>query len=205
MTSNDGQNSSAASNRPLFWNVLLAVSTCACSWLTMMVVHELGHVLHAAASGGHVTGVVLHPLRISRTDVEPNPHPSFVVWGGPVWGSLIPLAFAILMRRTAKPYHSIALFFAGFCLVANGAYIGSGVFYPAGDSEQLLQLGTPSWMLATFGLLNISAGLLCWHRLGSLRQIVDSSQAHRTAAIVMCVLTLAIAAFELRMRLDGKQ
>ena len=69
----------------------LIAATCCLSWLAMMALHEFGHMLHAWLSGGHVAKVVLHPLAISRTDVSPNSHPLFVVWGGPVWGTVLPL------------------------------------------------------------------------------------------------------------------
>jgi hypothetical protein len=64
--------------------LVLWVCLVALSWLAMQAVHEFGHMLHAWLSGGRVVQVVLHPLAISRTDVEPNPSPQFVVWGGPL-------------------------------------------------------------------------------------------------------------------------
>ncbi|HYW78763.1 MAG TPA: hypothetical protein VE890_04265, partial [Thermoguttaceae bacterium] len=71
-----------------FFQVLLIVAATGFSWLMMMVLHEAGHVLHAWLSGGHVVRVVLDPLSFSRTDVLPNPHPLWVVVGGPLWGCL---------------------------------------------------------------------------------------------------------------------
>ena len=44
-------------------------------WLGMMIVHEAGHVAGAMLSGGTVIRVILHPLAISRTDVDPNHFP----------------------------------------------------------------------------------------------------------------------------------
>jgi hypothetical protein len=65
---------------------LFIVSVLALVWYGMMAVHELGHVLGAVVTNGSVERVVLHPLTISRTDVSPNPHPTAVVWLGPVIG-----------------------------------------------------------------------------------------------------------------------
>ena len=56
-------------------------------WLLMMLLHKTGHILHAWTSGGTVVKFVLHPLAISRTDVDPNPNPMWVVWGGMIWAS----------------------------------------------------------------------------------------------------------------------
>jgi hypothetical protein len=53
----------------LFQVILIAATLCL-SWLGMMIVHELGHVLLAWASGETIFKVVLHPLAISRTDVS---------------------------------------------------------------------------------------------------------------------------------------
>ena len=62
------------------------------SWVGMMVVHELGHVIGGMLTGGTVQRVVLPVLGFSRTDVKPNPSPGIVVWAGPVIGVLLPLA-----------------------------------------------------------------------------------------------------------------
>ena len=77
--------------------IVFVVSLLALSWMGMMATHELGHVLGALVSGGHLDRVVLHPLTISRTDVAPNPNPLIVVWLGPIVGCVLPLAIAMLV------------------------------------------------------------------------------------------------------------
>lgn len=145
---------------------VLIVSTVAVSWLGMQAVHEFGHVLHAWLSGGSVEAIVLHPLAISRTDVDPNPHPLFVVWGGPFWGCLLPLGAYALARFARLGIHFLTAFFAGFSLIANGAYLGSAVVMPAGDAADLLRYGSPLWQLVLFSALTIPAGFRLWHGLG---------------------------------------
>src|SRR5215471_11271445 len=108
----------------------LLASTVVFSWLAMQAVHEFGHVVHAWTSGGRVERIVLHPLEISRTDVAPNPHPQFVAWGGPVWGSLIPLGIHGLLQWRGWTRAWLSAFFAGFCLTANGAYLLGGSLFP---------------------------------------------------------------------------
>jgi hypothetical protein len=73
------------------------------SWLAMQVVHEAGHVLGAAVSGGTVHQVVLHPSTLSRTDVFPNPHPLVVVWAGPVVGAMLPLGICLIAAALRSP------------------------------------------------------------------------------------------------------
>lgn len=132
----------------------------------MMGMHEAGHALGAWATGGHVTRVVLTPFALSRTDVAPNPAPLAVVWCGPLFGALFPCllytAFALLhwpLRRWLKAL-------SGFCLVANGLYLASGIVTPAGDTQDLLRLGVPSLLFVAIGVPMLIAGLWLWHTLG---------------------------------------
>lgn len=69
-----------------------------------MVVHELGHVLAAWLTGGTVSSIVLHPLRISWTGLSDNPHPQVVAWGGSGLGVGIPLLFCVLGKRLRLPH-----------------------------------------------------------------------------------------------------
>ena len=153
------------------------------SWLAMQATHELGHILAAWLTGGTVERVILEPLAISRTDVSPNPSPLAVAWAGPLVGVALPLLLATLchwrfrsprvssknsvavqvpLRRVVDP-RLLANFFAGFCLIANGAYIGIGSFDRIGDAGDLLRHGSPQWLLIVFGLAAISSGLFIWH------------------------------------------
>ncbi len=75
-----------------FYQYLLIISTLLLSWFGMMIMHELGHCLHAWLGGGAVARVVLHPLAISRTDCPVNLHPLLTAWGGPLIGSVLPIA-----------------------------------------------------------------------------------------------------------------
>jgi hypothetical protein len=109
---------------------------------------------------------VLHPLEISRTDVAPNPHPQFVAWGGPVWGSLLPCAWWWVASRVGWSRAWLIRFFAGFCLIANGGYLLGGSIYPVGDAEVLLREGAPRASLLAFGIVATSLGLALWNGLG---------------------------------------
>jgi hypothetical protein len=168
------------------------------SWLGMMAVHELGHVLGAWFSGGRVARVVLHPLAISRTDLSRNPHPLFVAWAGPLLGVLLPLAALAAARLANLPHGYLLRFFAGFCLVANGAYIAGGSWAGIGDAGDLLRHGAPTWQLLAFGAAAIPAGLLLWHRqgrhfgLGNERK-VDRTAAHLCLGLLAALLALMLA------------
>lgn len=184
-----------------FSRLLLIVSTIAFSWLGMMVVHEAGHALHLALSGGTIEKVVLHPLAISRTDPGANPHPLFVASGGVVWGSLIPLGILGLAFRLARPHAYLARFFAGFCLTANGAYLLGDAFVRGGDARELIHYGTPPWALIVCGLAGLAAGLTLWNGLGPRFGLgrgadrVDPRVALGMTLAVACLAVLEIVLF----------
>lgn len=178
-----------------FHAILFAVSLAMLSWLLMMAVHELGHIVGAWLTGGRVETVVLHPLSISRTDVAPNPHPAVVVWLGPLLGCLLPLAILLAIPKRLQTLRNSAKFFAGFCLIANGAYIAFGALEGIGDSGEMLRKGTPTWCLLAFGAVTIPLGLYQWHQLGSLVQLfqptqISAFQAYLVIAALAILITL---------------
>jgi hypothetical protein len=155
-------------------------------------------VLHAFASGGRVAQVVLSPGSFSRTDVSPNPHPLVVAWGGVIWGSILPLTLWLPLRRARLGF--LLRFFAGFCLLANGAYLASGVLVPAGDTDDLLRLGVPRWAMPLFGLPLCAAGLAMWNGLGprfGLRGEPVDRRATTAAAASFVILFVAMLAWTL--------
>jgi hypothetical protein len=148
------------------YQITLIASILGLSWLGMQVVHEAGHVLLAWLSGETVHRVVLHPLAISRTDASHDMHPLLVVWGGPLIGSLLPLVALGLSMLLRARWAYLLRFFAGFCLIANGAYLGVGSLSGVGDAGDLLRFGAPPWTLIAFGLAAVPLGLRLWNGLG---------------------------------------
>jgi len=134
------------------------------TWLGMLITHECGHVIHAMLSGGRIARVSVPLLGFSQTIVWPNPRERFVVWGGPLWGAVLPLLLCAVARAWRRRVPESLKFFAGFCAIANGAYLGVGWIWHAGDAGDLLRLGTPPWLLMLFGVAATTAGLALWHR-----------------------------------------
>jgi hypothetical protein len=165
--------SSGASDRCLLgmtnrvFQLVLVLSILWLSWLGMMLVHEGGHVLGGWGSGGRVRRVVWHPLVISRTDVRPNPHPLIEVWAGALVGSVVPLIVASVVSMLRWRIAYLFWVFAGFCLIANGAYLGVGAFHPVGDAKELLEYGAPRWILVAFGTIAMVGGFWTWDRISS--------------------------------------
>jgi hypothetical protein len=146
---------------------LLVIGTAIASWLGMQIVHEFGHVAGAWATGGRVVHVELTPWTISRTDVEPNPRPLVERWAGPFVGSLLPVVFWLIAASLKRTCAYLLRFFAGFCLIANGAYLGVGAFWPVGDAADILRIEASRWPLVVFGIVTVTSGLALWHRLGA--------------------------------------
>ncbi|MCC7145046.1 MAG: hypothetical protein IT443_01225 [Phycisphaeraceae bacterium] len=175
---------------------LLLIGLAGLSWLGMMAVHEAGHVGAAWLTGGTIERVVFHPLAFSRTDVYPNPHPLIVVWAGPTVGVGLPVIAAGLLWGHRRPGWAMAVFHAGFCLIANGAYIGAGVVDPVGDAMDMIRLGSPRWLLLVFGLGSVMAGIWCWHKVspalgvGRGARPVRASQAYALFAVAIVVFVL---------------
>jgi hypothetical protein len=173
---------------------VLIVATLLGSWLAMQAVHELGHVVGAVITGSRVERVVLHPLTVSRTDVAPNTNPLLVTWAGPVLGVILPLAVWALAAALRLRGRFLLRFFAGFCLVANGAYLGIGSFHGIGDCGDLLRCGAPIWSLWLFGLVTVPAGIWLWHGegrhfgLGPARGNVDCGVAYASLAVCLMIV-----------------
>ncbi len=132
----------------------------------MQVFHELGHVLGAYLTGGKIEKVYLHPLSVSMTGLSHNPHPFFVVWAGPFFGSLFGLVICAAARILRLPGRYMFRFLAGFCLIANGFYIGLGSIQGLGDAQDMSRMGSPLWVMVLFGAAASSLGFALWHGIG---------------------------------------
>lgn len=179
--------------------LVLIASMVLGSWLGMQAVHESGHVLGAWLTGGRVARVVLHPLTISRTDLSRNPNPLVVVWAGPGLGIAVPLLLWVGAAVARLPGAFVLRFFAGFCLLANGLYIGIGSFDRVGDCGEMLRHGSQPWQLWLFGAATAPGGLWLWHGqgshfgLGPARGRVRADVAYVSLAVCVGLLILGLA------------
>ena len=178
------------------WRVALWLGIALASWLGMQIVHEFGHCVGAWTTGGQVVRVELRPWTISRTDVEPNPHPLLERWAGPAIGVQLPLALLLAAVLLNRPWQYLVQFFAGFCLIANGAYLGVGALHPVGDAADILRLWPSPWPLAIFGTVAAAAGLRLWHGLGphfGLGSPPSPVNRRHTRAVWCLVATIVVA------------
>jgi hypothetical protein len=178
--------------------IVLIASTVLGSWLGMQAVHESGHVFGALLTGGRVARVVLHPLTISRTDLAHNPNPLVVVWAGPFLGVMGPLLIWAIAASVQLPGAFVLRFFAGFCLLANGLYIGIGSFNRIGDCGEMLRQGSEIWQLWLFGALTAPVGLWLWHKqgpnfgFGLAQGKVNRGVAYGSLGVCMALIALGL-------------
>jgi hypothetical protein len=135
---------------------------------------------------------VLHPLALSRTDVNPNPHPLLVVWAGPVLGSVVPLGAWAVAKLLRWPHVFVWRFFAGFCLVSNGVYLVGGSFARGADPGDLMRLGMSEAVLISLGLVGAVSGFWLWHRQGQHFGLGNSGGEVQTGAVIASVILLAV-------------
>jgi Peptidase M50B-like len=179
---------------------VLIAATLGASWLGMQAVHELGHVLGAILSGGKVAQVVLHPATISYTRLAENPNPQLVTWLGPLVGIALPLVAVAIARSIKWPGWYVVQFFAGFCLVANSAYLAFGSFRRIGDAGDLLRHGTPVVLLWLFGLITIPIGVRLWNDLGPYFGLGESlGQVNRITSYAVLGIFVAMVAIEMTL------
>ena len=168
------------------------------SWLAMQAAHELGHVLGAVMTGGKVNKVVLHPCTLSRTDVFPNPHPLLEAWAGPVFGVVLPFLALLVARALRAPGLYLFRFFAGFCLIANGVYVGLGSIQGVADAGVMLMHGSARWHLILFGVLTTPLGLYLWNGLGPAFGLGKArGEVSRPAALTALGLFILLAGTEI--------
>lgn len=172
--------------------IVLIAGLIAFCWPMMMLVHETGHAMGAWATGGQVQRVLWHPLVLSRTDVTPNPSPKIEVWAGPVVGAALPAVLAAMVIALRLKISYLFVAFAGFCLLANGLYVGWGTFDPAGDAHEMIRLGVPRGSMLVFGLVAMLSGLWLLDRVSPMLGFGDRPRRIRTNDVVWVLTAAAI-------------
>lgn len=127
-------------------------------WTLMLLTHEAGHLIAAAATGAVVVHTNLLPWVLPYTLVEHNPHPHVVAWGGVAGGVGLPLLAWGVLKGIRSPAAPTGAGLAGFCLLTNGVYLAVGGGETLTDSGVLLALGWPNAILIAGGLLLAAPG-----------------------------------------------
>ena len=189
---------------PLWLRATAAVAAAWAAWWLMMASHEVGHLIATLLTGGRIDRIDLSPIGFSQTHLTRTPHPAIVVWAGPVFGVLDALSGWLLARWWARSDETIAwmmpafTFLVGFCLIANGLYIGVGWFDRVGDTGEMLRTGTPVAAMVAFGVVFTAIGLALWNQLGpwlGVKQLRDGpARALLVASGVVLVVGFLVEA-----------
>ena len=150
-------------------SIPMRILTVMAWWWLMMAVHELGHVLGCMVPGARIEAVILWPWTISETVRSGSHAPLVDTWAGPLLGMALPLLIWLTCHRRPRSGAWLGGW-AGFCLVANGVYLGAGWIDAIGDAGDLLRLGMPWWSLLVVGIVAVGGGILLWHRLLEVRR-----------------------------------
>lgn len=155
----DGQRKSPDFNvfvRYLRLSLLLLVG-----WTTMVLTHEIGHILGGWLGGGSLRDYEIRPWRLPHSFFSPDPRPLLTLWAGPVLGVVFPCMFAFVLGRVLKfSQLDWVWFVANFCLLANGVYLAAA--WVSGDhlldTSRLLQAGSPPLVIGLYIFLTCSLG-----------------------------------------------
>ena len=113
-----------------------------------------------------------------------------------VFGVALPLLLWLIARAIALPGAFVLRFFAGFCLIANGIYIGLGAVEGIGDCGEMLKHGSAPWQLWLFGGVTAPIGLMLWHRLGAPFGLgtphTEVSRGVYLVTLVVCLTLIAL-------------
>lgn len=172
------------------------------AWTVMALCHELGHVLVGVLEGAKLIVLEIRPWHLPHSIHAADRFPSLTLWGGPVLGSLVPLAVALVFRRPAL------WFVAWFCVVANSLYLLLGYFTgdPELDSTKMLRSGTPSFVLVGVASIGLLIGYLrfrvcCVDVLSGKSERGNQRVLFFSATVLIGVLTLQSIAGSLLLRL----
>lgn len=130
------------------------------SWCVMTFTHEVGHIFGGWVSGGTLSQADLVPWRMPYSFFDPNPHPLFTLWCGPMFGVIGPALTGMIIRK------KWSWFIADFCILANGMYIAtawlSGDHYL--DTAKLLEHGAHPVSILVFCIVTIGIGYFRFRR-----------------------------------------
>lgn len=144
---------------------LLLLGAFAWGYNAAHALHELGHASAMWATGGRVTGVMLHPFSWSKVYyASPPTSPRVATWSGALFAAACGLMLLVLIRRWHSVW-SVPLAATALCtLLVNGIYLAlDSLFLAGGDPTQLVRLGTPRVIIFLVGMVFIVAGLVAGH------------------------------------------
>jgi hypothetical protein len=126
------------------------------SWIVMTFTHESGHIVGGKCCGGSLQSADLLPWHLPYSIFQPAPLPLVTLWAGLILGVLVPVVFALIIRRDWM------WFIANFCLIANGTYVATAWW--SGDrhldTPKLIEHGASPITIALYCVVTIGLGFV---------------------------------------------
>jgi hypothetical protein len=166
----------------------------------MLLVHEFGHAAAAVLTGADIVKITVYPFTFSKTLVNSNYYPTFVISAGPAVGAFLPLLIFFIAKSLRSPGLYLFRFFAGFSLIVNGAYLAFGPLKDYTDAAAIARAGCPPHILTLIGILIFIPGALMIRGLGSYFGLGPSKgNVSKAAAVTSAALLVVTLALELTL------
>lgn len=85
-------------------------------------------------------------------------------------------------------------YLVGFCLLANGVYLGLGWIDRIGDAGDILREGGAVWQMVLFGVVASALGLLVWHKLGRAFGLARLTRGEVRATLLLSAFGVGVYA-----------
>ncbi len=133
---------------------LLLIVLLLVSWVVMCTTHECGHLLGGWLGGGTLQRAELRPWKLPYSLFNPDPRPLVTLWMGPLFGAVLPVILALILR------HRWIWFVAWFCMLANGAYLATAWYSGDAllDTNRMFAAGASRSSVAAFIAISLVAG-----------------------------------------------
>jgi len=164
---------------------LVLLGSFAFAYNVVVVLHEIGHVVAAWASGGKPHSLRLHPFSTSSVEVVPDPRPLVTHAAGVVAPPLVGLALLRALRAIrTTPLRLPLLVIPSVACASSGLYLLVGITLEVGDAAVLSQGGIPRAVLIATGLGCIFASALLVRRPLALLGLDGGSTPLQRAVIL---------------------
>jgi hypothetical protein len=122
--------------------------------------HEMGHIIGGICCGGSLKSADLLPWHLPYSFFDPDPFPLVTLWAGLIIGAMAPVAVAMIIQREWM------WFIANFCVLANGAYIGTAWFSGERylDTPKMFEHGASPIAIGVYCSLTIGFGYFGFRR-----------------------------------------
>ncbi|MCA9240175.1 MAG: M50 family metallopeptidase [Planctomycetales bacterium] len=186
---------------PLARTALCLVALAIWFWVSMLLTHEIGHVVAAVVTGEKITYVNIYPGQMPTTLVAGSPSAA-ILWAGVLSGWLTPSLIALGLSQVQR-FRTLLWCWVGFCWAAGGLYLALGGIETLTDTSQLVRIGTPLWLLIAVGSGATIAGYATFRK--NLVVALQAAEAAPPSPLTLLLVWLALAGWIVVQYLAAQQ